>query len=435
MRSLSFIFMCLLIQMTTLSQPCPDSLYLTSQVQIDSFPINYPNCTEIEGDVIILGHEIINLNGLSPITSIDGSLIIGDHYQSVRNISSLDGLENLTFVGGNFQIVGNKVFANLAGLENLSSIGGYLWLAGNQALTNLTGLENIHSIGDYLDIEYNSLTSLTGLEGLTSIGGYLYIHGNDNLNNLEGLNDLTSIGSNLTIMGNDGLINLSGLENLKTLSGGYLRIHSNSALTSLKGLENLTSVKYWLDISWNLALTNLLGLENLTSIDGTLYIWWNKALTSLQGLDNIDGASIESLSIYSNSLLCTCDVRSICDYLLVPGGSTFIENNAYGCNSQAEVKAACGDTLLISEIHLIDGLVVYPNPFTTSTTLCYNLDKPSTVTISIFNPQGQLIEKIEQERPKGEQKVQWNADGLPVGLYYAVLRSDDGVMVVKMLKQ
>ena len=35
------------------AQPClPEGITFTTQSQMDSFPILYPNCTEIEGDVI-----------------------------------------------------------------------------------------------------------------------------------------------------------------------------------------------------------------------------------------------------------------------------------------------------------------------------------------------------------------------------------------------
>jgi photosystem II stability/assembly factor-like uncharacterized protein len=79
-------------------------------------------------------------------------------------------------------------------------------------------------------------------------------------------------------------------------------------------------------------------------------------------------------------------------------------------------------------------IIPFPNPFTTSTTLSFTLDKPATITISIFNPQGQLIEKIEQEQPTGEQQVQWNAVGLPTGMYYFRIQSGDKVGGSKMVK-
>ena len=86
----------------------------------------------------------------------------------------------------------------------------------------------------------------------------------------------------------------------------------------------------------------------------------------------------------------------------------------------------------IKEIQSID-FEIAPNPFTTSTTFSYSIYKPSTVTISIFNPQGQLIEKIEQEQPKGEQQVLWIAEGLPAGMYYFRIQSGEMIGGGKMI--
>ena len=71
MKNLSLIILILIFfQITTLSQPClPEGITFTTQAQIDSFQINYPNCNEIEGDVEIIGDDITNLNGLNVLTA------------------------------------------------------------------------------------------------------------------------------------------------------------------------------------------------------------------------------------------------------------------------------------------------------------------------------------------------------------------------------
>ena len=79
-------------------------------------------------------------------------------------------------------------------------------------------------------------------------------------------------------------------------------------------------------------------------------------------------------------------------------------------------------------------LSISPNPFITSTTLSYTLDKLSKVNINIFNPQGQLIEKFEQEQRKGEQQILWNAEGLPAGMYYFRIQAGDKVGAGKIVK-
>ena len=52
----------------------PEGITFSTQEEIDNFQINYPYCTEIEGDVIIEGDEITNLDGLSVLNSISGFL-------------------------------------------------------------------------------------------------------------------------------------------------------------------------------------------------------------------------------------------------------------------------------------------------------------------------------------------------------------------------
>ena len=165
MKKLAFIIIFAFFTQSTVSaQSClPDGITFTTQAEIDNFQTNNPNCTEIEGDVLINGGDIVNLNGLSVLTSIAGSLFIGTDYYNNPSITSLTGL------------------------DNVMSIGGDLSIGGIDSLTSLTGLDNVMSIGGDIDIKYNhALTSLTGLEGLTSMGGDLSIGGNNALTSLTG---------------------------------------------------------------------------------------------------------------------------------------------------------------------------------------------------------------------------------------------------------
>jgi len=79
---------------------------------------------------------------------------------------------------------------------------------------------------------------------------------------------------------------------------------------------------------------------------------------------------------------------------------------------------------------------IYPNPFTTSTTIEYELIEPTHVNLTIYNAIGETIYEAEDRlMPIGKQTFIWSAESLPEGLYYAVLRSGEGVSVVKMFKQ
>jgi hypothetical protein len=77
----------------------PEGITFRTQEQIDNFQINYPGCTEIEGDVYIghrpgFGSDIVSLDSLNVLTSIGGDLAIHDNQALV----SLSGLEVETFI-------------------------------------------------------------------------------------------------------------------------------------------------------------------------------------------------------------------------------------------------------------------------------------------------------------------------------------------------
>ena len=194
MKNLSLLILILIFcQITVSSQPClPGGITFTNQAQIDSFQTNYPTCTEIEGDVRIIGDDISNLNGLSVLTSIWGNLYIGRWYPQCNPVlTSLTGLDNVISIGGDIRIWSNEALTSLSGLGNVTFIGGDLWIRHNYALTSLTGLDNVASIWRSLLIESNfTLTSLTGLDNVTSIGGDLWIIGSGALSSLTGLDNI-----------------------------------------------------------------------------------------------------------------------------------------------------------------------------------------------------------------------------------------------------
>jgi hypothetical protein len=211
----------------------PEGITFETQAEIDNFQSNYLNCTEIEGNVLIKGDEITNLNGLNVLTAIGGRL----RFYSCSVLASLTGLENITSIGGDLEV--------------------YVWPSSSSPLINLTGLDNLTSIGGALKIQNtDALISLTGLENVINIGEYIQIAVNDALINLSGLDNLTSIGEDIWIGENTALTSLTGLENLTTV-GGPIEIYDNSALMSLTGIDNIEagSISDYLYISYNSSLS------------------------------------------------------------------------------------------------------------------------------------------------------------------------------------
>lgn len=100
-KFLILIVIIIAVQVILKAQPClQGGKIFTTQAQIDSFPINYPNCTEIEGNILIRGDSINNLNALNILNSINGYLSIEANH-SLINLSGLEELKSVGFFNNN----------------------------------------------------------------------------------------------------------------------------------------------------------------------------------------------------------------------------------------------------------------------------------------------------------------------------------------------
>lgn len=61
----------------------------------------------------------------------------------------------------------------------------------------------------------------------------------------------------------------------------------------------------------------------------------------------------------------------------------------------------------------------FPNPFSNSTSLAYDLETDCGVSLKIYNSSGQLFtELVNEQQKKGQQQVTWHAEGMPSGIYF-----------------
>jgi acyl-[acyl carrier protein]--UDP-N-acetylglucosamine O-acyltransferase len=393
MKKLAFLITVVFLNSTfVFSQGClPEGITFSNQIQINNFQANYPGCTEIEGDVTIDGSGISNLNGLHEITAIGGSLSITNcqtlvHLSGLQelksvggsviigqnnSLNSLMGLEALTSITGDLLLRFNPLLENLTALESLTSIGGYLRVHENDMLWNLTGLQQLVFIGTNLRIESNNnLLDLTGLEGLTSIEGDIWIYNNQSLISIEGFQNVTAIGGKIQIQYNNLLPNLNGLENLINIDG-HLLISNNAILSDLTALENLSFVGGKLEINGNNSLSSLAGLESVTFVGGELGIYNSDALTSLTGLENI--ASAGSLEIGRNESL--SNLTGLAGLTTVNGEMSIFKNDNLTSLSGLEGVTTIGGSLSIGRYG--------GNPVLTSLNGLENIDATSISEIFI----------------------------------------------------
>lgn len=395
------VALCISIMSYAISQSClPTGILFSSQAQLDSFQSQYPNCSQILGNVEITGEDIYDLHGLNVLTAVVGDLEIYG-----TSLTDLSGLGNLETIGGDFAIgsnylsIGNVKLVSLAGIENLDSVGGTLWIASN-----------------------DSLTSLYALHGLKIAEGGLSIGGNDGLTNLQGLNNVTTLGR-LFIGVNKGLRTLSGLNNLSTIVGDF-NLQFNHALANLDALQSLESVGGDLHIVYNDKIVDLTGLQNLRSIGERFWVRSNPSLVSLTGIDSVEFELANRVIVFDNPLLTTCNVRSICKLLSEPQASITIAYNSQGCDNNEQVNSLCS-TLSIHDHYKAD-LLIYPNPATGILQIHSSLlNMPQTVIM--YNTLGQQIfyQKVSQSTV--------DVSGLPRGYYIVEITSVGHRILVKIL--
>lgn len=242
MKKLIFVFLLFLFSPLWLAAQCPTDITFTSQSQIDSFPINYPGCTQILGFVQI------------------SESIPGD-------ITNLDGLSTINYFGKNLFIAGNASLNNLHGLHNVDSVGWSLALNDNAAMTSLSGLDKLKTVGlsssdgGELFIEHDSaLTTLSGLGNLTTVAGHFYILETPALTNISSLNNLTFVGKQFVVE-STALTSINSLSNLTHAS--EVLIINNPELTSLSGLDNIESSTITIMFLYNNPQLNVCNVESV----------------------------------------------------------------------------------------------------------------------------------------------------------------------------
>ncbi|NOX87820.1 MAG: T9SS type A sorting domain-containing protein [Calditrichaeota bacterium] len=77
----------------------------------------------------------------------------------------------------------------------------------------------------------------------------------------------------------------------------------------------------------------------------------------------------------------------------------------------------------------------YPNPFNPATTIRYRLKQTVSVSLLIYNPLGQLVDMlINQRQAAGYHQVKWVANNLPSGNYFYLLKAGNQVKSGKIVK-
>lgn len=77
----------------------------------------------------------------------------------------------------------------------------------------------------------------------------------------------------------------------------------------------------------------------------------------------------------------------------------------------------------------------YPNPFNPSTTIAFNLQEPTRISISIHNVSGEKIATLVdgQQMQPGSHEVSWRPEGIATGVYFCRLNLDGSVLIQRLV--
>jgi hypothetical protein len=91
----------------------------------------------------------------------------------------------------------------------------------------------------------------------------------------------------------------------------------------------------------------------------------------------------------------------------------------------------------VSDEGIVDGFLLgqnYPNPFNPSTKIKYFIPEMSEVTFKIYDVLGnEIATLVNEEKPTGEYEIEFNATGLPSGIYFYKLVAGEYTQTRKMI--
>jgi Secretion system C-terminal sorting domain/Receptor L domain len=224
------------------SQCPPGDVELFTQDDVNAFVAAYPNCTTIDGYLYITGSDVVDLSGLSNISTINGysgfALYVDN--TGINNFNYFSNLINCPdiYLAYNSNLTNVNTFNLVSGPTNIK-------IEGNPLLQSINTLSN--TTIENLDIIYNPV--LTNLQGFgNSISGNISIIGNSQLSicNMGALCDfITTNGNNNLIINN----NASGCNTFDDLWGSCTNVPYGVNLISPQ--NGSTNVSVSSALSWN----------------------------------------------------------------------------------------------------------------------------------------------------------------------------------------
>jgi len=287
---------------------CPTGdVIITSQSEINALL----GCTEIPGDLVITGTNIIDgdstitdLSPLNDLTNIAGDILIG----GLPEITTLPTFESLTNINGDYRIFSMPLLTSLPNVPNQTTLTGAIQFSllpqvttlpaglsnivsttSSISINNLSGiniipsLNNLQTVGDFLAFGNLPINDLPNLENLNSVGGFLNVIGLSQITQIN-LPSLVSVGDALNTQNNSSLTSINA-PLLQT--AGQILIAGNPSMTEISGFPSLTEIISRLGIALQNNITNVSAFSNLQTVG--FFLLQSTNFTNVDFLSNVTG--------------------------------------------------------------------------------------------------------------------------------------------------
>jgi len=110
-----------------------------------------------------------------------------------------------------------------------------------------------------------------------------------------------------------------------------------------------------------------------------------------------------------------------------------IENNL---SNEAAIPKHRAHELAIGEIekNLSNGVAIFPNPVTNTTTISFSLLQTGNVSVKIFDVNGRLVSTLADKMfEEGENEIIWNAAEANAGIYFLQFHSAENLQTEKLI--
>lgn len=259
LRILLLYLLCYFIYDGVHGQGCPSTdIQFGSQGSIDSFPVKYPDCHEIEGDVFIITSDgiIRNLDSLYNVYGIGGSLVIRHN----ALLTSIQGLSHLEWIEDDLSIINNDSLLDVTGLEKVANIDTLI-IERNLLLQDVRGLNGL-KVAHHIELE--DFPRIIGLDSLHQVTGNFRIY-NSMMQYYEVAPQLDTVTGTLSISSSPFLRDVSGLAKLQFAGSFFL---TNTGIEDFDGMTALAVIERDLSIRGNDSLRSVSGLISLIRIGG-----------------------------------------------------------------------------------------------------------------------------------------------------------------------